>query len=149
VFELKTTYDRDLQGLLLVQAGVVFVSAITLLPPFWRGCEARARGQIYLHLLEPAVKEKSRFGILSSDLFPHLLAAQTAAGFVVELQRERNLVAALERTVADQTSELANLKRINEDQARELAVLRSSSASFWGLSSSASATRPVSAYFKR
>ena len=79
----------------------------------------------------------------------NLLATQTAAGFVVELQRERNLVAALERTVADQTSELANLKRINEDQACELAVLRSSSASFLGLSSSTSATRPASAYFKR
>ena len=79
----------------------------------------------------------------------NLLATQTAAGFVVELQRERNLVAALERTVTDQTVELANLKRINEDQARELAVLRSSSVSFLGLSSSASATRPASAYFKR
>jgi hypothetical protein len=31
------------------------VSAITLLPLFWRGCEATAREQIYLLLLEPVV----------------------------------------------------------------------------------------------
>ena len=80
----------------------------------------------------------------------NLIATKTAAGFVIELQRERNLVAALERTVAGQTVEVANLKRINEDQARELEVLRRSSASFLGLSSSASATRPSSsAYLRR
>ena len=67
----------------------------------------------------------------------NLIVTQTAAGLVVELQRERNLVAA-------QTVELVNLKRINEEQARELAVLRSASDSFLGLSSSASATRPGS-----
>ena len=71
----------------------------------------------------------------------NLHATQTAAGFVVELQKERNLVAALESTVAGQTVELANVKRINEDQARELAVLRSASASFFGVSSSASASK--------
>ena len=30
------------------------MSVITLLQLFWRGFEARARGRIYLHLLEPA-----------------------------------------------------------------------------------------------
>ena len=70
-----------------------------------------------------------------------LLATQTAAGFVMELQRERNLVAA-------QTVELATLKRINEDKERELEALRSSQAAWLGLSSSAS--RPThSAYFRR
>ena len=86
-----------------------------------------------------------------------LLATQTAAGFVVELQRERNLVAAqtvelatLKRINEEKTVELATLKRINEDKERELEALRSSQAAWLGLSSSASATRPThSAYFRR
>ena len=88
MFELKTTYDRDLQGLLLVQAGVVFVSAITLLPPFWRGCEARARGQIYLHLLEPAVKLSLKIGALDRLGNPHLYS-QFLAKFLAKFLHRR------------------------------------------------------------
>ncbi len=50
----------------------MFVSAITLLPLFWRGCEARARGQIYLHLLEPAVKLCLKIDALDRLWNPHL-----------------------------------------------------------------------------
>ena len=34
----------------------MFISAIALLPLVWRRCEATAREQIYLLLLEPAAK---------------------------------------------------------------------------------------------
>jgi hypothetical protein len=53
----------------------VFVSAITLLPLVWRGCEATAREQIYLLLLEPAVKNtfSSYFAL---DIFVHSLTGK-------------------------------------------------------------------------
>jgi hypothetical protein len=41
----------------LLSAGVELVSAITLWPLVWRGCEVRVREQTYLLLLEPAVCE--------------------------------------------------------------------------------------------
>ncbi len=90
----------------------------------------------------------------SKDRRDHIFAAGKAKGLeegtkigralgLEEVQRERNLV-------ASQAVELATLKLINDDQERELAVLRSFQASFLGLSSSASATRPASSvYFKR
>jgi hypothetical protein len=42
-----------------------------LLPPLviWHGCEARAHGQIYLHLLKPAVKHFGISVILQSTLY--------------------------------------------------------------------------------
>ena len=50
-------------------AWVVFVSAIALLPLVWRGCEATAREQIYLLLLEPAAK--NTFSKQDAQILPY------------------------------------------------------------------------------
>jgi tRNA U34 5-methylaminomethyl-2-thiouridine-forming methyltransferase MnmC len=96
----------------------------------------------------------------------HLIAAETAASFVVENQQLKNKVASLElintshvdelantkrfgeeqlaatkRVVEDQAKELAATKRIVEDQARELATLRASSAQLLGIYSPASSAQ--------
>ena len=83
----------------------------------------------------------------------NLLATQTAAEFVVEIQQYRNKVASLERTVADQTVELETLKKLTGDQAAELTSLRRASSLYLGTSfasASASRTRPgFSPYISR
>ena len=82
-----------------------------------------------------------------------LVATETATKYLVENTQLRNLVAAQER-------ELGTLKQINEAQEKELAVLRISSAQFFGQSghlpvlgsvrsSSASAPRPGSSPYIR
>ena len=82
---------------LSVQTGVVFVSAITLLPLFWRGCEARARGQIYLHLLKPAVKLSLKIEALDRLGNPHLYC-QFLAKFLAKFLHRRKCHSPLSRS---------------------------------------------------
>ena len=49
----------------------MFVSAIALLPLVWRGCEATAREQIYLLLLEPAAK--NTFSTQDAQILPYFV----------------------------------------------------------------------------
>ena len=74
-----------------------------------------------------------------------LVATETAITFVVENQQLTNKVASLELTTTAQADELVNTKRIVEEQARELATLRKSSAEFLGVyRTTGSAHRPAS-----
>ena len=65
-----------------------------------------------------------------------LVATQTATELLVENHQLKNQVAHLERTIADHKVELTTLKEKHGEQAKELTVLRNSSAHYLGLTGS-------------
>ena len=78
-----------------------------------------------------------------------LIATETATNYLVENQQLKNKVASLELTTTAQADELATTKRIIEEQARELATLRNSSAELLGVhrSTTTSALRPSGSHY--
>ncbi len=92
----------------------MFVSAITLLPLVWRGCEATAREKIYLLLLEPAVKNtfltETTLRIFHS--LPKISSNITASGGgAAKKQKTINLADCLESIQAEAHSSKARRDR--------------------------------------
>ena len=77
-----------------------------------------------------------------------LIATETATNYLVENQQLKNKIASLELTTTAQADELATTKGIVEEQARELATLRNSSAELLGVHrTTVSALRPSGSHY--